>query len=234
MYNSLNPDKYIFQTDHSWTAEAAFEAFVDIVNTLNSRFDAGVDTDGFYRDNANYYFELYPASFLGSLGRRAGVAFSGVDDFTLIRPKFETDFTYEFVSRGANVERNGPFEDSLIFSEFLNLSGDVHSDSIISSYLGGVRRWGRIVNHNAPEAPSLLLIHDSFGPFVAPFLATVFNEVHMIRGTESRTPVNIEEYLQHNSFDYIIVMPRSENLTSSAMFNFYVNPFEDREEPNNG
>ena len=221
---NLCSDRYTFQTDHSWTTEAAFMAFGDIVYRLNSGFGSDLDFDGFFRDAANYYFLVYEDSFLGSFGRRAGLAFSGADDFTLILPRFQTDFTFEYVSAGLTEIRQGPFEESLIFSEYLELTGDVRQSNIIATYLGGVRPWGRIVNNNASDAPTLLLIHDSFGPLVAPYLAKVFSEVRMIRATETTNPINIEEYLQINYFDFVIILVRSENLINGSAFNFFVNP----------
>ena len=218
--NLLPAERYIFQTDHNWTTEASFEGFRDTVAGLNAIFGSSFDPEGRYRDIENYYKSTFPDSFLGSFGQRTGASFSGFDDFTLIWPGFDTDITFEYVSSNTINMRTGDFAHALINSAYLPANGSSNPARMYASYLGGLRPWSKIVNNNSPDAPRLLMIHDSFGLPLAAFLAPLFREIHMIWPAGIRD-FTIEDYLYQNQFDYVIVIINSVNLSNSAMFDFF-------------
>ncbi|RXD25174.1 hypothetical protein EJB02_22500, partial [Acinetobacter baumannii] len=54
----------------------------------------GLVLDEGYTDLNQYEQISYPQSFLGSLGKRTGYGYAGMDDFIVIKPMFETNLTY--------------------------------------------------------------------------------------------------------------------------------------------
>ncbi len=98
-----------------------------------------LDENHYYRDKENYNSIVYPKSFLGSMGRKTGILYGGIDDFTLIYPKFKTNYTYYTDSKSQKFELKGRFEESLIlsypFNADLNLM-DGQSDKYFTYLLG--------------------------------------------------------------------------------------------------
>lgn len=220
--SELPPEAYRFKTDHHWTVQAAFESFRALVRKLDDDYGAGLDPDGFYADPANYSSILYPQSFLGTLGRRAGIPFSGLDDFTLIWPRFETSFTVEAVSGDSLRWVTGSFEESLLDMYYMK-TNPIYTTAPYTAYLGGNSAYKRIVNHNNPDGPRMLIIYDSFALPAVTFLASVMGEIHMLwpLATDSvQSPLDITAYIAEHDFDYIIVelYPGNFNRESFSFF----------------
>jgi len=224
--SGLPLEKFQYKTDHHWTTEAAFEAFRAIVERLNERFDANLDPSGFYRNIDNYNAQTYPDSFLGTLGQRSGLIFSELDDFTLIWPKFDTEYIWEAYREDRGItEKRGDFVDALLLTYALR-TDDPYETGLYAAYMGGSNAWVKLTNTLNPNGPKLFLVHDSYSLPLASFLSQLFSEIHMVWPLAPGQPIDIEEYLQDNEFDYIIVALYSGNLNGSA-FAFYTEPLEE-------
>ena len=81
-----------YVTDHHWTIQTAFWAAGELSDWLNESFGEDLDADDFYKDESNYNEITYEKISLGSMGRKTGRYYAGVDDFTLIYPKFDTSY----------------------------------------------------------------------------------------------------------------------------------------------
>ena len=91
----LSHEELFFRTDHHWTPEAGFWAYGEILQELSNRGYIG-PVEEFYTDRENFEFTPYEDCFLGSSGKRTGIYFAGLDDFTVIRPKFDTHITVTY------------------------------------------------------------------------------------------------------------------------------------------
>lgn len=219
--NGLPLDKFAYKTDHHWTVEAAFEVFRDLVGALEDKYNAGIDPEGFYRDHNNYEFKTYPGIFVGSLGRTTGLVYSGLEDFTLIYPKFESEYTVEMIDLLQRyLRRSGPADKSIFYTAALNIR-DPYMMLPYSFYLTGISAWVKIVNHKNPDGPKLLLIHDSYSTPLACFLAPLFSEIHMVWPLAANS-IQVNQYMAENKFDYVVLELFSANISEEGM-HFFLN-----------
>ena len=210
-----------FKTDHHWTIPAAFNATQILTEKFKESFDEDLDPDGFYMDIANYEIVTYHAGMLGSMGRKTGVNFSEVEDFTALWPKFSGQFTREsMMDAGYREEQEGNFAEVLMSTNVLTRKSDIYSDSQYSLYLDGLRIYEKIVNEERPDGCSIFFVRDSYFSPVMAFLAPMCGEIDAIWSLEESDELDIETYLKENTFDYVIVEIYPYNINSSA-FNFF-------------
>lgn len=210
-----------FKTDHHWTIPAAFTATQVLVEQMNEKFDAGLDPDGFYMDPAQYERVTYRRGMLGSMGRKTGANFSGLEDFEALWPKYEnkydrhcmgvTDVTQHF--RGDTTE-------SLMDMDVLLEHKDIYSDSQYSLYLNGLRPYEHIVNEDNPDGCRIFAIRDSYFSPMMVFLAPMCGQIDAIWSLEESHVLDIESYVKENEFDYIIMEIYPYNINEDA-FNFF-------------
>jgi hypothetical protein len=169
---------YIYKTDTIWTTQASFVAAQALAGKLNGQYGAGIGDGWRLFDTNNFEMTTYKNAFMGSMGMRAGESFTGREDFTTIVPKYETDFTYETVG-WQNLSLNGSFDETLFNVEHLEPL-DPYSYSAYATYMDGGADYRRvIVNHDQPDAPKALFIHDESALPFAPFMALGFGQTHM-------------------------------------------------------
>ena len=191
-----------YKTDHNWRVEVAFDGFGQMVNYLNEKFDAKLDT--YYTDINNYNVETYENSFVGSQGREAGVYYVGLDDFTFITPKFETDYLYRFErENGEEQELTGPMEGTLITKSYLD-EEDYYKKDMYSSYLGGICLTDYIENKMNKDGLKVLFLRDSYSSPLATFFSSYCSNVDMMWAAKTEAET-IENAVEENNYDYIFV-----------------------------
>ncbi|OPJ56110.1 DHHW family protein [Clostridium oryzae] len=200
--SGLSKEQLYYKTDHHWTTRASFIAFRELVDNINKLYNYNIDADGYYRDWNNYQKIEYKNSFLGSYGRKIGTIYSGLDDFELALPKFNTSFKFERFQAGNMKKYEGSFEDTLINKSILNIS-DVFTRDMYSCYLDGVLYpYGKITNNLNRKGPRILLIRDSYSSALASFLATAFSEVDVLYPIQFDGDVN--KFIKQNNYDLVI------------------------------
>ena len=217
---NLSYEQTFFRTDHHWTIPAAFEASRILVDTLNDRFGAGLE-EGFL-DPGQYQVKVYRKGMLGSMGRRTGVSFVGMEDFTALWPQFSNRYSRDCLEEDGTVtHREGQAEQTLMVPEVLEKEKkDIYRDSQYSLYLNGLRPYERIVNKSNPKGPKVFFIRDSYFSPVMTFLAPCFGEMEAVWSLENSDELDIEEHIRENRFDYIIVELYPYNIGDAA-FNFF-------------
>ncbi len=171
--DGLRQSDYFFITDHHWTTQAAFWAFGNIAEKLEN--DYGFEVDPKYTDIENYNVETFKEVYLGSEGERTGPLYAGVDDFTLITPKFETDF--DFTDVIASTTTRGAFEDVLVDRAQIT-AGDIYSRN---SYLAYTANNDVIIkNRQNTDGSRVLMVRDSFSRLFTPFMSLISGEVNCI------------------------------------------------------
>lgn len=154
-----------FRTDHHWKPETGLWAFGEIAKNLNEAY--GYDISEKLWDINNYNVEVKEDWFLGSRGKRVGPYYAGVDDISLITPKFDTDLRIEIPS--LELELTGAFENTLIDHEKIS-ERDYYRLNPYAAY----SYWDEcktITNYRAPNNKKVLLVRDSFAGVVTPFLS---------------------------------------------------------------
>ncbi|MDT8718863.1 hypothetical protein IAI10_19600 [Clostridium sp. 19966] len=202
-----------FKTDHHWNTKTAFWEFGQLANTLKNQYGANISNMNFYTNKDNYNFITYPNCYVGSMGRKTGITYSGVDDFTLIYPKYSTDYTYYSNTGKQETTLSGRFEEALItVSPFRTQKGTyaLEADKY-SSYLFGNQGIVHVVNKNMPKGPKILFVKDSYTVALAAFLSTVCSDIYMVDPRYYTR--NITDYINSVKTDFVFVSFYPQDLT---------------------
>lgn len=198
-----NIDKYslFFKTDHHWTPKTGVWVSQLICNRLNQTYKYNLNTEIF--DIDNYDIDTYKNSFLGSQGKRVGFAYAGVDDFDVITPKYKTDI--ELMVPDENKVINGDFETTMIQRESITPDNLLNKDdTAYDTYMQGNHSLVNIKNNENRDGKNALLVLDSYGCVVAPYLSQSFSNLDCI-DLRSFTD-SLEDYIVKTKPDVVIYM----------------------------
>lgn len=160
----LNQYDYWYKTDHHWTTQGGFYAFTKIVDYLS--ISSHLEVDSQILNVENYKEERYAHYHLGSNGQRTGKYYAGIDDFVLYVPLFDTSIN----------DTNSRLENVLYNYEPLasrNYESRYTYDHVLETY-------GRFSNNLSKNDKRAIVICDSMGRAVMPFLTLAFSEIECI------------------------------------------------------
>ena len=200
--DGINPYDYFFKTDHHWTPEAGFYTFTKIVEYVENTL--GIEIDSQVKKIENYNVENFEAWHLGSNGQRTGVQYGGIDDFHLISPKFDTTITNTIT------EETGSYMDVLIERVVLEQESRAVYDICYGNSVGGY-----FYNPNALNQATVVLVTDSMGKVVAPFMTLAFENVYT-----SGYDFN-QEKLEEINPDLVIYLPYHDNIVGDDYYNVF-------------
>ena len=187
-------DQYsmMYKTDHHWTTKAGLYAYGILEDYIVDK--TGCDVDERISDIQNYTVTTYKKWHLGSRGQRTGIYYAGIDDFDLIIPNFDTS-----IQNGAGTVGN--MQDLMINMEPLT-NKDYTSRYTYDSVLGG--SLGHFTNLDCKNDIKVLLITDSFGKAVAPYLAIGVAQIDYVYDADVSgvTP----EFIESMDPDVVIMM----------------------------
>lgn len=217
----LSYKETFFKSDHHWTIPAAFYATQKVTEQLHESFGLDLDPEHYYMNPDSYQQVTYYGGMLGSMGRKTGACFSGVDDFTAFWPTFEGDFHRESMTNdGAIVKSKGSFVKAFMNLDALTDKEDLYSGSQYSLYLNELRIYEKITNDEKPDGCKMFMIRDSYFSPVIAFMMPMCGEIDAIWSLEESDYVDIETYVRNNQFDYIIIEVYPYNINSEA-FNYF-------------
>ena len=147
------------------------------------------------------------------MGRKLGKLYSGVEDFTFIFPKFDTDFYFYAQNGPEDIQKSGRFEDSIAFTSLLRGEGDIYeaTNDKFFTYMDGNPGFVEITNNLEKDGPKVLFIKDSLMVPVASFFALGCSKVYMV---DPRYYAGSIEYVADRyDLDYIFVSYTPPNLT---------------------
>lgn len=200
-----------FVTDHHWRTETAFWAYTKIVDYL-VREGIMEPVDSRYVDIGEYDIKVYEDWYLGPIGRRTGSYFAGVDDFSVISPKFKTDISITVPTLG--IAEQGEFAD--VVYDLKDNKRDFFVNLLYDHYTyGGHNRKYR--NESAPNTLKILSVADSFAWSSAIFLPLVvssYEEMDMRYFGGS-----FENYYTDYDPDVLLVFVNAESAAESANTN---------------
>lgn len=213
-------EKYYYYTDHHWNSDGAFLAFQKISEEIFKIFE---ETENYseFLDKNNWNKEIYENIFLGSLGKRVGQFFAGVDDVVTYKPSLKTDMS--LYNNKYLQYKTGDFEAVNIRKE--HLEKDYFEKDPYSVYIGGGYPIIKHTNPNASSGLKLLIIKDSYTLPVQAFLSTVFSRIDVI-DPRLITAYSISEYVECYKPDIVIQMINPSVFTHNEYFEFGIEECE--------
>lgn len=203
----LDHYSHFYITDHHWTTEAGFWAYTQITQWLES-LDSSFAVDPALTDTANYNHTVYEDIFCGSAARRVGPLYAGLDDLTIITPRFDSALKAAVPTK--DIYREGTYEDALLYYEYLTRVNMLEV-SAYSTYLGLDQPDMQISNFSREQGleiqstpKKLMILKDSTALVVAPYLALSYDEVLLVdlRFFEG----SLMEYIARQQPDMVLVM----------------------------
>ena len=212
-----NSDSYqdlFFHTDHHWRPGTALRAANEICRCVHERW--GFPYNEELLNKNNYNTEVYNSWFLGSMGKRAGIYYGGIDDFELLTPRNNTDFTFYAVS--SKLKKKGKFEKALINRERIEPK-DYFAKNTYTAYIGADYQINIVENNIVDNDTKVLLVRDSFSCALQPFLCMNYKNVTAIdlRYYEEMT---LKENIDKNKYDLIIVAINPSGLEGDKHFSY--------------
>lgn len=193
-----------YKTDHHWALPACFKTFSQIITTIAENSNLNLDPNRYYQNINNYTCKEYPNSFLGSRGIKVGEWYTGKDSFQVFVPQFETDFiTSYYISEKKQWEKTGDFWQTMIQEDILN---DCLYYNKYNAFLDGSGYENRIVNNLSSNHYRCLLIADSFGRQMVPYLSLCFGETVYLDPQIGRYNESYTSYIEEYKPDCVVVM----------------------------
>lgn len=194
MYRKMydNGEYVYYNTDHHWTTLGAYYAYVEIMKSF------GMD----YYELSDFDIETASDSFFGTTWSRSGFKFVGCDTIEYFHLKDADESKYTSTIHDTTYtkgEMKGFYD-----RDYLKMKDKY------SSFLSGSNKYTSIIKEGE-ERETLLLIKDSFGHSIAPFLALHFN-VEMIDLNYNN---NIASYFKTLDVDKVVLVYNMENVIST-------------------
>ena len=184
-------DEYLFfRTDHHWTTLGAFYGANALLESLRKEALKAED----------FTVETASDSFCGTLYSQSGVHWVTPDTL---------EFWVEEDGLQVTSWRTGKEEAAPLYERSYLEVKDKYS-----AFLGGNQPLCVIKNENVTDGSKLLLVRDSYGDSLAPFLAQRFEEVHLVDLRYYRFPVSV--YAAENEIDDIAVVYSVQNFIADA------------------
>lgn len=196
-FSGTDPFSWFYRTDHHWNTSAGKECARAICEKLNQDFGYGIDLSLY--DDANLIYTLYEDAWLGEQGRKLGESYTGMENYTLIVPAYDTLFTISL----EDGERTGTFDEVLVNQDiFLPQNNyDIYNGpSWHYAYRGNE---GPITNEYV-ENGNILVLGDSYDTVTNAFLSLGVHSVHGIVLRDFKKG-SIRDYILENGFDTVII-----------------------------
>ncbi|MDO4869487.1 MAG: hypothetical protein Q4A65_04270 [Bacillota bacterium] len=215
--NEYGPDcdrsSLYYKTDHHWNTDAVLKAAGMIAGDLNERF--GQDLPAGNLDEDKFGREVYRDAFVGEMGMKALGEYGGRDDFIRRYPLYDTNI--RLVSPARNSDETGDFGVMTNDAVLEELPVDT-GDSLYYYYMYGNYCHDEIFNKNVPEG-DILLIKDSFGNAVSPFLAMACRHLTL---WDMRTDTDVTSWIkEHPEIETVIVVYNTAYVTDSEMNDYH-------------
>ena len=204
-------EELILYTDQHWSSKAALLMAGEIARNLQA---AGLPLAAENLEMDQFDSQTFEANFLGKYGQRIGADNVRLDDMTAFWPKYDTQIRCVTL-RKASVERDqqGTFRDAAIrWDQFENDANRDYSTNAYKAY-GLTEAEQHYWNEDIPEG-RILVIKDSFGASVTPFLALT---AHEVLGVDLRTAQKtVAQYIEEMQPDAVVMVYSQQMLRDYA------------------
>lgn len=186
-----------YRTDHHWTTRSGLWAAEKVSEALNEKCGYQIDLQLF--NDSCFTFKEYKNCWLGEQGRKIGAGYLGLDDFTVIKPKYDMDFV---LTDNAGVQQGG-FDIMLDESYYVESKEDMYSRSWHYSYLPRGISTVMIKNNNQDHG-KVLVLSDSYAQVFLPFFALGVSEADklVLRNYEG----SLKKFIEDNDYDTVVIM----------------------------
>lgn len=187
--NNIDFLENFFKTDPHWKIILSFEATKRLCEEIEQLIDMQLDLSKL--DINNYDRINYPNIILGSQGKSVGVSYAGVEDFEIILPKYDTEYTWSCINHGFT--KHGNAKEALLYPIHLNWNYNFANPYAVYSLIDS--GYTVIENHKANSKQKILCLNDSFSNPMASFIAPHFSQSHFLdlRGTKKDLNKIIED-----------------------------------------
>lgn len=196
-YSGLEGKDIFYKTDHHWNTKAGLFAAEQIARFLREK---GYNTSPENLGGEKFTYNDYPNSWFGETGRKYSLKWVGaLDDFTVIRPNYETSFDY---SVPGSFDTSGDFS-IFIFDGLFDSGYNLYDVSLHYSYMSFAGQINLIRNNYMPEGAKVLIVNDSFSMVTAPFLALSCGEVDL--WDVRNNPESLYEHIRNSDYDIVLI-----------------------------
>ncbi|MBE6593467.1 MAG: hypothetical protein E7642_05685 [Ruminococcaceae bacterium] len=197
---SSAPEKYYYKTDHHWTSDGAYQAYLLICKRL------GIEPASI----GSFETESVTKSFLGSTYRRSALPASFVTPDEIILYRHPSEHTLRVTDLVSNTELGGIYDlDELSGADPYRV------------FLGGNHAHISISAKSENKRPKMLVIKDSFANSLIPFLAIHFDlEVVDPRYADSSVAKKISPL---SYFDSVLFICSRDTVSSNSSYAFFIN-----------
>lgn len=179
-----------YRTDHHWTASAA-----------RAVCDAWLNSAGYYGTEANYIYKEIP-DFYGTLYSKAPAGFVKPDTFGYYENK-SAKYTVKY-------EKENKFAYSMTDESYLGKKDKY------ASYFGG--NFAQIkISSDSPDKEKILVLKDSYGNSLVPFLPEKFSEVYMVDLRYFHFD-KVSELIEENDIDRVLLVYNVDFLNEDTNF----------------
>lgn len=213
-----------FKTDHHWTIDAAFYATQLLLDKMNEVGGAGIGA-GKGLSTDDYQRVVHKNAMLGSMGRGAGVNFSGVEDYAAYYPKTGGHYRKETIREDGRVETSeGEIYGTLIDTSVFD-NDDLYRNQAYSFYMNAIKPYDHVENLDNPDGIKVLMVRDSYFAPVMTFMAPFTGRIDSIWSLEEIENLSVEGLLSEVTYDYVIIEVYPYNISEDA-FQFFEEPRE--------
>lgn len=187
-----NVKDLFYRTDHHWTTRAGLWATQIIAGGLNEYCGYAIDTSIY--DESNYSMTEWKECWLGEQGRKLGVTYVGMEDYTEIKPNFQTNYTFKTSEEG----EEGTFDD-FIDEEMYYSDNDLFENSWHYSY-----EQKNCINNDVAYG-KVLMLGDSYAQVTQPFLSLGVHEVDSLILRNCNDSFDLKDYIIENGYDTVVI-----------------------------
>lgn len=189
-----NYSEMFYRTDHHWNVPSGLWAAEKMAEGLNRYCDYNIDLNLYSPER--FCERTWQECWLGEQGRKMAKAYVGLDDFTELKPDYETSFTFK-KKDGSTKEDSFDF---FIKEDVYNTENDVYDNP---SWHYSYKRTNSI-NHNV-DYGKVLLLGDSYDYVTQPFLALGVHELDSLILRDCDDSFDLRGYILENQYDTVIV-----------------------------
>ena len=190
----LNIYDMFYRTDHHWTVPTGLWAAGKIAEGLNDSCGYHIDTSLY--DESRFIRTDWEQCWLGEQGRKIGQTYVGLDDYTELKPSYETSYTFYD-------DNWSPYTGT--FDEFINSSirtpeNDVYEN--ISWYYSFA--WRQCSNNNV-EGGKILVLGDSYAHSMVPFLTLGVHKADLLSLRDCADDFALRDFILTNDYDTVVI-----------------------------
>lgn len=201
VYNTMRKhrtDYIYFRTDHHWTALGAYYAYAELCKVLD------VPPTSLTEGYTEYRFDGFKGSFYADTNKNPSLG-NNPDTIFAYDPKAETTLTYY-------TKDNKSYDWDVV----RDVTG-WNSGSLYSTFIGGDNPYTFITNNTIQNDKKCLVVKESFGNAMVPFIVSHYSEVHVIdyRYWNGR----LSEFINQNGIDDVIFINNISATRNTSLIN---------------